>query len=153
MCLKVGRCASDMSSTPQLLLVCHLQGQGGWRAASLVFKMLTPACSVNNPLLEAVPLKFLTAGHAAAVLMCLVDIGAMSYSGCYQAHSFRFVSQFTCFRSENLLRAQLVHGWQQQQQLHLDLVRHLLCDAPQPDPLLLRQPADDPASGKFDKYG
>lgn len=38
--------------------------------------MLTPACSANNPLLEAVPLKFPTAGHAAADLACLVDIRA-----------------------------------------------------------------------------
>ncbi|XP_049657674.1 uncharacterized protein LOC126039116 isoform X2 [Accipiter gentilis] len=56
------------------------------------------------------------------------------------------LEQLRARRSENLLRAQLVHRWQQQQQLHLGLVCHLLRDAPQPDSLLLHQPADDSAS-------
>lgn len=62
---------------------------------------------------------------------------------------FRLVLKLVCSRSENLLRAQLVHRWQQQQQLHLGLVCHLLRDAPQPDSLLLHQPADDSASSKY----
>lgn len=66
--------------------------------------------------------------------------------------SLGLFQKLTCFRSENLLWAQLVHRWQQQQQLHLGLVCHLLCDAPQPDPFLLCQPADDPAGSEYGQY-